>query len=77
MTVSFDDFWDFSILSNLKNFMNSMKNYGQDEINTIYDICIIYESVKLIKFKLHIYESSDFFWRFSNTVKPKFTLLSF
>ena len=61
MTVSFDDFWDFSILSNLKNFMNSMKNYGQDEINIIYDIYIIYESVNQIMFKLHIYESSDFF----------------
>ena len=61
MTVSFDDFWDFSILSNLKNFMNSMKNYGQDEINIIYDIYIIYESVKQIKFIIHIYESSDFF----------------
>ena len=38
-----------------------MKNYGQDEIDIIYDIYIIYESVKQIKFIIHIYESSDFF----------------
>ena len=76
MTVSFDDFWDFSILSNLKNFMNSMKNYGQDEIDIIYDIYIIYESVKQIKFIIHIYESSDFFFKDFQTLWSQNSLYS-
>ena len=51
--------------------MNSMKNYGQDEIDIIYDIYIIYESVKQIKFIIHIYESSDFFLKIFKRCEAK------
>ena len=37
------EFGRFSTLSNLKNFMNSTKNYGQHEIHIIYEIHISYE----------------------------------